>query len=451
LAKNTLRIYRADHRPTKEVILLKNRTLLCRTISLAAAAALALALPASALLLTRAEAAPAVAAFSKNGPANDPIAFEQADFRVEDGTDALDAIIISALPDSAAGVLTLGGQSVTAGDQVSMHAVDGLRFVPAGGAAQAAFTFTPVFSSGLQGEQVTVGLYLLSEENSAPVAENLELTTYKNVAVTAQFSAVDPEGDLLSFHLLERPARGSVTLCENGEFVYTPYENKTGKDSFTYVAVDAVGNTSAPATVKLRIEKADTKVTYADMADHPAHKAAIRLAEAGVYTGQKVGDEYFFCPEAAVTRGEFVAMALSAMGVETLEDVTRTGFADDGEIPAWAKPYASAALKAGLVLGSTDGSGRAVFNAGSPITRGEAAVLLDRAIQVTDVSAALYEDTAPAWACQSAANLATCGVLRADASGALQLEDTMTRAEASQLLCAALDLLDSRSTGWFPW
>ena len=29
------------------------------------------------------------------------------------------------------------------------------------------------------------------------------------------------------------------------------YENKTGKDSFTYVAVDAVGNTSAPATAGL--------------------------------------------------------------------------------------------------------------------------------------------------------------------------------------------------------
>lgn len=432
---------------------MKNRALLCRALMLAAAAALALALPASALLLSQAEAAPTVAAFSKNGPATSPIAFEAEDFRVEDGSGVLDAIIISALPDSSAGALTLGGQSVTAGDQVSMQAVDGLRFVPAGGASRTAFTFTPVFSGGLQGEQVTVGLYLLSEENSAPVAENLELTTYKNVAITAQLSAVDPEGDLLSFHLLDKPARGSVTFSEDGsgEFVYTPYENKTGKDSFTYVAVDAVGNTSAPATVKIRIEKANTKVTYADMAGHPAHKSAIRLAEAGIFVGQQVGDEYFFCPEAAVTRGEFVAMALSAAGVETLEGVTRTGFADDGEIPVWAKPYASAALKAGLVLGSTDGEGRAVFNASAPITRAEAAVLLDRALQVTDVSAALYAETAPAWASQSAANLATCGVLRADTSGALLLENTMTRAEASELLCSALELLDSRSTSWFPW
>ena len=67
----------------------------------------------------------------------------------------------------------------------------------------------------------------------------------------------------------------------SSEFVYTPYENKTGKDSFTYVAVDAVGNSSDPATVKIKIEKPNTKVTYADMDGDPAHKAAIRLAEEG--------------------------------------------------------------------------------------------------------------------------------------------------------------------------
>lgn len=144
-------------------------------------------------------------------------------------------------------------------------------------------------------------------------AENLELTTYKNVAVTAQFSAVDPEGDLLTYHILNKPARGAVTMPEDGssEFVYTPYENKTGKDSFTYVAVDAVGNSSDPATVKIKIEKPNTKVTYADMDGDPAHKAAIRLAEEGIFVGECMGGAYFFQPDTAVTRGEFVAMAMN--------------------------------------------------------------------------------------------------------------------------------------------
>lgn len=121
--------------------------------------------------------------------------------------------------------------------------------------------------------------------------ENLEFTTYKNVAVTAQFSAVDPEGDLLTYHILNKPARGAVTMPEDGssEFVYTPYENKTGKDSFTYVAVDAVGNSSDPATVKIKIEKPNTKVTYADMDGDPAHKGCHPTGRGGDLRGRVHG------------------------------------------------------------------------------------------------------------------------------------------------------------------
>ena len=310
------------------------------------------------------------------------------------------------------------------------------------------FQFTPVFSDGRSGDAVTVELYLLAEANGAPVAENLELTTYKNVAVTAQFSAVDPEGDLLTYHILNKPARGAVTMPEDGssEFVYTPYENKTGKDSFTYVAVDAVGNSSDPATVKIKIEKPNTKVTYADMDGDPAHKAAIRLAEEGIFVGECMGGAYFFQPDAAVTRGEFVAMAMNAAGMEALEDVERTGFADDVSIPTWAKPYVSSALKAGLVQGSRSSDGQVVFQAEEPITAAEAAVLLDRALQVTDVSAdTLAEEGIPTWAAQSAANLATCGVLSLDGG----LSAPLTRGEAAELLCGALELQDSRDGGWF--
>ena len=249
------------------------------------------------------------------------------------------------------------------GDVIAMSAVEGLRFTPAAAseAAESGFRFQPVFADGSQGEETGVELHLLKEANGAPVAENLELTTYKNVAVTDRFSAVDPEGDLLTYRLVKKPARGSVTIGEDGQFVYTPYENKTGKDSFTYIAMDTVGNASDPATVKVKIEKPDTKVTYADLDGHPAHKAAIRLAEEGVFVGECMGGAYFFQPDAAITRSEFVAMAMNAAGVDTLEGVTRTGFADDDRIPTWAKPYVSSALKCGLVQGTTDEEGKVVF------------------------------------------------------------------------------------------
>ena len=74
------------------------------------------------------------------------------------------------------------------------------------------------------------------------------------------------------------------------------------------------------------------------------------------------------------------------------------------------------------------------------------AVLLDRALQVTDVDAQTFASAgAPAWAAQSAANLSTCGML----DGAENLGAELARGQAAQLLCAALELLDSRDTGWF--
>lgn len=428
-----------------------------RVAALAAALTLAfcLTLPASALFLrqTAQEPAATVASFAKNGPISQPIRFSAGDFVVEEGGQSLDSILISTLPAYEAGVLTLGGMELSTGTAVACSALDGLCFQPLRNPTVAAtsFTFTPLFSDGTAGVDGTVELYLLSGENSAPVAQNLTLTTYRNVAVSGQFTAVDPEGDLLTFRLVDKPARGSVTLSDEGgaAFTYTPYENKTGKDTFTYVAVDAVGNTSAPATVSLRIDKAKTRVRYADMDGEQSHRAALRLAEEEVFVGECMNGQYFFRPDQAVTRSEFVAMALNVAGQQALTSISRTGFADDEAIPTWAKGYVACALKAGVVKGSLGADGQIVFQGNTPVTRAEASVLLNRILRVTDVAAPTFaaeHEAVPAWAYQAVANLEAAGVLCSGADGSLALSEPMTRADAAQLLAGALDLLDSRES-----
>ena len=160
-----------------------------RTLALVAACALSFSLPAA---LANKEEAVTVAAFAKNGPTTNAISFSPADFLVL-GDKGLSSIILNDLPDPAAGVLTIGGQMIPAGSEVAMSAVSGLRFSPLATPMLSAtsFTFTPVFDDGATGEAVTVGLFLLSEENDPPVAENLSLTTYKNVEVQGTFAAVD--------------------------------------------------------------------------------------------------------------------------------------------------------------------------------------------------------------------------------------------------------------------
>jgi len=63
-------------------------------------------------------------------------------------------------------------------------------------------------------------------EGSAPVAENLELKTYRNVSVGGSLSAYDPDGDSVTYKITTEPRKGIIELDDNGKFIYTPEGNK---------------------------------------------------------------------------------------------------------------------------------------------------------------------------------------------------------------------------------
>ena len=131
---------------------------------------------------------------------------------------------------------------------------------------------------------------------SAPIAENLELSTYRGVSVGGRLSATDPDGDQLSFEITTEPVKGSIELSEDGRFVYTPESGKRGKDYFGYRATDSEGNRSQEATVIIRIEKQKSKVTYSDLSGAGCAYAAVRLAENGIFTGACLAGSYVFEP-----------------------------------------------------------------------------------------------------------------------------------------------------------
>ena len=416
-----------------------------------------LSLPAFAFPWSREKEAPYVADLTKNGLIGETVSFAPEDFTVKGGDKStLTAITVDTLPDPGTGVLLMGKQPLEAGASVDCSALNGLRFrsAPAPTAETAKFTVTPTFSPEGAGKSFTVVIHLLTEQNAPPVARNMDLSTYRNIAITGYFDAVDGEGDDLTFQLTSTPALGAVTMAEDGSsrFVYTPYENKTGSDAFTYVAVDPAGNTSPEARVTVRIEKAGTAVTYADLEGHSAHKGAIRLAEEGIYVGRRLGDTYFFDGDAPVSRAQFLTMAMEAAGLEAMEGVTLTGFSDDEAIPTWAKGQVSAALKAGAVQGSRNEDGAHVFGAGDAITRAEATVMLNRLLNVTDVPTEVFFGGETHWAAQAAANLAASGILPAGGTNAAALSMELTMAEAAEMLDGALDLMEAREGGgWLGW
>lgn len=157
---------------------------------MALALAMSLTLPASAFFWNSKKEADAPRDFSKNGMVGSVISFTPEEFGAEEkSADPLAQITLDVLPDTGAGVLCMGSEPLSAGSAVDVSALSGLCFQCAAAPtlSTTSFRFTPTFASGLQGEQVTVTLYLLAEENQPPVARNMELTTYKNVAVTGYF------------------------------------------------------------------------------------------------------------------------------------------------------------------------------------------------------------------------------------------------------------------------
>lgn len=102
--------------------------------------------------------------------------------------------------------------------------------------------------------------------DGAPIAENLEIMTYRGISVGGQLKAFDPEGEEVHFRITTEPRKGTLTLEENGEFVYTPAEGKRGRDYFGYCASDPKGNVSQEATVVITIRKTGRGAGYADTA-----------------------------------------------------------------------------------------------------------------------------------------------------------------------------------------
>ena len=289
-------------------------------------------------------------------------------------------------------------------------------------------------------EVETVTVSTVGGANSAPVAENLDVRTYRETSVSGSFQALDPEGDLLSFRITAAPGKGSVTVRGSG-FVYTPSEGKRGKDSFRYQAVDSEGNASADATVSIRIEKQSSPVFYPELNGSGLQYAAVRLAEKGVFSGEKVSACWCFSADTPLKRGDFLTMCATLTGMEPLEDVTRTGFFDDESISAWQKPYVSAALLYGVVQGSTGDGGKAVFRGDQPITRAEAAVMLSSFLEISDAAGIFYSEDVPGWAAQAVANLRACDICSGDEFHAGR---TLTRGDAAEMLSAALDVVEAR-------
>ena len=217
-----------------------------RILAICMCAALALSITATAADITT----------SYDAPARLSAAFDSE----------LCGIVLTEVPAAYKAVLSNGHRNLNAGDAVLSSDFEYLSLIPMTQAEiTAQMCYIPVYADGTIGEETSVDVGIFSKKNSAPTADNLNFTTYKNIAITESFSATDPDGDTVTYEITGAPKRGEAVMHDDGSFTYTPNKNKVGKDSFTYAATDSNGNVSENATVEIEITKPTSKLTYADM------------------------------------------------------------------------------------------------------------------------------------------------------------------------------------------
>lgn len=342
----------------------------------------------------------------KTGLVGQKLAFSDADFKKALGIAEFDKITISEIPSASEGTLMLGERIVGEGQSIRRRNLSRLVFIPANEqTTESSFKFS---IDGTSAAEILCTMKFVDRVNYAPkintgTAESLSVTTQKGISVYGRMSASDPEGDALEYIIVSYPKKGTLTVTDRqtGEFKYTPRKSYDGKDSFVFVVRDEYGNYTKAETVSVNITERMSEVVYIDMENSKSYNAAVAMTAMGIMSGTRIGDDMYFSPEDEVSRAEFVAMAMKALGIRADTTLTATYFDDNSEIPASLISYVATAARCGIVNGAFDGQALN-FRPNDHITKCEAAIIMSNLLDIKADSAVFSAidgiKTVPVWA-----------------------------------------------------
>ncbi|WP_139992332.1 YDG domain-containing protein [Paenibacillus paridis] len=161
----------------------------------------------------------------------------------------------------------------------------------------------------------------------------------------------------------------------------------------------------------------------------------------GYVTGYEDGS---FKPNNTITRVEFIALINRSYGFTETADVSFSDVASS----SWIYTEVSKAIKAGYIKGYANGT----FGANKPISRQEAAVIVDRLLNLTntDSAAASFTDSSSiaSWAKAAVDAAVANGILQGYASGAnFKPNQPLTRAEAVVVLYRSVTVKEALEEG----
>lgn len=284
---------------------------------------------------------------------------------------------------------------------------------------------------------------------------------YKDIKVTVAFSKADGNNAILNgSKLVGQPVSITVSLTAGDKVIeldeFTQYVERDltvpdGSRFTTGVVIEKDGTLRPVPTKTVTINGkkyaaifsrtnsiyalASKSVSFDDMEGHWAMAAVNDLASRLVIIG--VGNNSF-APGQDITRVEFAAIVVRAMGLKTSDCPAFT----DVKAGSWCYGAVAAAYKYGIVSGYGDGT----FKPESKITRQEAMAMIARAMKVAGMDTAITDGAVTAelfkfidgknfsaWARQSAAAVIRSGLV-VGSEGYVRPEKNITRAETAVIV-----------------
>jgi tripartite motif-containing protein 71 len=201
---------------------------------------------------------------------------------------------------------------------------------------------------------------------------------------------------------------------------------------FTKFAVFAVGQTTDVPTTD---PSTDTKPTI-NLSDISGHWAEANIKQAvgsGIVSGYQDGT---FKPNQTVTRAEFAVMLMNALKPQG--EGAELTFTDKAKIGAWAQNAVAQAVQAGIISGYEDGSFRPDAEITRPEMAAMIAKALSQSVEATTATGFADDKDIPAWAKSAVAAMKQLGIIEGKGANEFAPADKTTRAEAVTVLLKML-------------
>ncbi len=160
-----------------------------------------------------------------------------------------------------------------------------------------AFTFR-TFDGEAFSEPAAITIHL-TPKNDRPVIESVVVATNEDTAVSFDLTVIDVDGDPVTVEITVPPLKGELSAGSEGNFVFTPYANENGDDSFTLVASDGELD-SVPTLITLQIAAVNDAPVAVDESVVTDRNVAVDLALAATDVD---GDELTYQIVAAPQQG----------------------------------------------------------------------------------------------------------------------------------------------------